>query len=248
MSFFDWVKAPFGQEWMISQRERDVLFMYWPICPETLRPFVPALLELDLYEGEAWIGQIPLRIDNVSFRGVPQIPFLNHYLEVDFFALVKIGNRSALYFFSLDANLMLGLGVMRNLYSMPYHPAEMSLSQMGSWFVMDSQRLARQGGDVATFSARYRPFGLLDSAIEGSLAHFLVERYIFFNVALDGTIYEGRVEHEPWLLCSAELEIEINTIPNAIGLDLSLPHVCYFSPGVDVLVRPIRPYPPVSIK
>src|SRR5207237_398182 len=50
---------------VMRQSWRDLLFLHWPIPPEQLRPLVPPQLELDLYEGTAYVGLIPF-----TMRGV----------------------------------------------------------------------------------------------------------------------------------------------------------------------------------
>ena len=48
---------------VMRQNWRDLLFIHWPINPDALRPLIPAPLELDLFEGTAYIGLIPVYHD-----------------------------------------------------------------------------------------------------------------------------------------------------------------------------------------
>jgi uncharacterized protein YqjF (DUF2071 family) len=41
------------------QRWRDLLFLHWPISAAVLRPLIPAGLEIDTYDGVAYIGLVP---------------------------------------------------------------------------------------------------------------------------------------------------------------------------------------------
>jgi len=42
----------------MAMRWHDLLFMHWPIRPEALRPLIPAMLELDTFDGWAWLGVV----------------------------------------------------------------------------------------------------------------------------------------------------------------------------------------------
>lgn len=35
-----------------------LLFMHWPIDAELLRPLIPSQLEIDIFDGRAWIGAV----------------------------------------------------------------------------------------------------------------------------------------------------------------------------------------------
>ena len=49
-----------GAPWVMRMRWSELLFAHWAVEPEVLRPFIPAGLELELFEGRAWIGLVPL--------------------------------------------------------------------------------------------------------------------------------------------------------------------------------------------
>lgn len=38
-----------------TQRWRELLFMHWAVPPEVMRPLLPAGMELDLWDGQAWV-------------------------------------------------------------------------------------------------------------------------------------------------------------------------------------------------
>ncbi|PYS62338.1 MAG: hypothetical protein DMF74_13585 [Acidobacteria bacterium] len=43
----------------MHQNWGKLLFMHWSIAAELLRPLIPAQLEIDTFEGSAWIGVVP---------------------------------------------------------------------------------------------------------------------------------------------------------------------------------------------
>ena len=54
----------------MRMRWLDLLFAHWPVPVETLRPLIPAGLEVDTFEGRAWLGIVPFRMEDVA----PAVP------------------------------------------------------------------------------------------------------------------------------------------------------------------------------
>lgn len=71
------------RSWLMSMRWHDLLFMHWPVRPDVLRPHIPAGLELDTYEGEAWIGVVPFGMRRVRPRFVPPLPWISAFPELN---------------------------------------------------------------------------------------------------------------------------------------------------------------------
>src|SRR5437899_4813896 len=46
----------------MRQSWRDLTFLHWRSDPSAIRPLVPAELQLDLYDGAAWVGLVPFLI------------------------------------------------------------------------------------------------------------------------------------------------------------------------------------------
>jgi uncharacterized protein YqjF (DUF2071 family) len=181
---------------MITQRWGEVLFLHWPVEPRALQPLVP--LDLDLFDGRAWLGVVAFEMTRNRLFGVP----LPTILEVNVRTYVKGG----VYFLSLDASSTLAVRLARAWYGLPYFRARMSLTRDG-----DSVRYAsRRPG--AEFVARYGPAGPVALARPGTLEHFLVERYALFAVRR-GRTYRTDVQHEPWPLQPAKAEVEVCTLP-----------------------------------
>ena len=48
----------------LSQEWRNLIFMHWEVEPSNLEPYIPENLELDLFEGKAYVGTIPFQMKN----------------------------------------------------------------------------------------------------------------------------------------------------------------------------------------
>src|SRR5690606_40671772 len=60
-----------------------LLFMHWRVPAESLRRLIPPGLDLDLFEGEAWIGVVPFRMSGVRPRFLPGLPGLSAFPELN---------------------------------------------------------------------------------------------------------------------------------------------------------------------
>src|SRR5688572_23607998 len=195
--------------WVMTQTWHDLLFAHWPVDREQLRPLVPAAFELDLFNGGAWIGIVPFHMTNVAPRGVPSLPWISEFPELNVRTYVRVGDRPGVFFFSLDAGSTLAVQTARALLNLPYYSAAMTVVAEAGRVRYDSQR---DGGVDARLSATYRPVGPARQATHGSLEYFLTERYCLYNLHRGGAAYRLEIHHPPWPLQSAEAEFTRNTM------------------------------------
>src|SRR5262245_31237167 len=89
--------------WIMTQSWHDLLFAHWTVDVEMLRRSVPDAFDVDLFDGHAWLGIVPFFMTNVAPRGVPPVPWLSEFAELNVRTYVRVGDRPGIYFSSLDA-------------------------------------------------------------------------------------------------------------------------------------------------
>jgi uncharacterized protein len=220
--------------WLMGQSWESFLFAHWRVDAGELRLLVPEALELQTFDGSAWLGITPFRMASVRLRGTLPFPRLSSFLELNVRTYVTDGGRPGVWFFSLDASSQLAVEVARRLYKLPYFAARMSLQRHGEWFEYES---ARPG---YVFSGRYRPRGAAAAAAPGSLEEFLIERYCLYTLDEQGRVCRAEIHHPPWLLHAADAELELNTMaPRAVHLPDEAP-LTHFAAAQDVVVWPLE--------
>jgi uncharacterized protein YqjF (DUF2071 family) len=208
-----------GQTW------HDLLFAHWRVPHDLLRPHVPGRLELEQHDGSAWIGLTPFRVTGLRLRGVPPLPFLSSFYELNCRTYVRAGDRPGIWFFSLDASSRAAVTAARNVYRLPYRHARIEAGN-GSL-----QSEAEAGG---LFRAYYRGVGVAAPAKPGTLEYFLVERYCLY--AGDGEV-RAEIHHSPWPLQDAAAEVEQRGIaPVALAGE----PIFHYSHRQDVVVWPLE--------
>lgn len=221
-----------SRPWLMTQSWHDLLFAHWQIDPTQLRALVPDAFELDLHQGIAWLGIVPFSMSNVGPRGVPNLPWVSSFPELNVRTYVRVGDRPGVFFFSLDAARLLAVQTARMLLNLPYHLANMSAERCGEEVRYESWRAS---GDVG-FKASYAPIGAPLNPSPGTLAHFLTERYCLYHVDHRGRPYRLDIHHPPWPLQDARANIDINTMAAANGLSIAgPPAVLHFSRRQDIV-------------
>lgn len=213
----------------------DLLFIHWAVRPDVLRPLIPAALELDTFDGWAWIGVVPFRMTGVRPRYTPELSCTSAFPEINVRTYVKTADRSGVWFFSLDATSRLAVRVARTWYGLPYYNALINEERFGEEVNYRSRRVHR-GAAPAEFDASYRPVGVGRQTEAGTLEHWLTERYCLFASNRKGRLGYGDIHHVPWSLQPAEAEIRTNTMTEWLGIVLpATPPLLHFARELNVI-------------
>lgn len=244
--------------WAMTQRWNDLLYAHWPVAEAQIAALLPEGLQVDTFEGSAWLGVVPFWLDRIKLRGMPPIPGIRNFPDLNLRTYVRDEETGTpgVYFFSLDASNLLAVGVACTVFHLPYHWAEMSLEQRSEReFSFYSRR--RFTRTPVLFKARYRGLGPTRKLAEshgGTLEYFLMERYCLFSTNRKGQAVRANLHHVPWPLEEAEAEIESNDLATAIGIRLpDQDPVLHYSRRLAVyiwpteLVRPALAGRPVAV-
>jgi hypothetical protein len=218
-----------GQTWY------DLLFAHWPVAPDSLRAHVPPPLELDVREGLAWIGVTPFVIGGLRIRGIPPLPHVSHFPELNVRTYVTYAGRPGIYFLSLDAARVAAVLAARAAYKLPYFHAEMAAERSGEQRI-DYRSRRKNGNGSVEFAASYWPAGPRLDMHDGSLERWLVERYCLYVVDERGRPMRGDIHHPPWPLQPADAAIARNTMAAPLSFGLDAEPLLHYSARQDTLI------------
>jgi uncharacterized protein len=204
--------------WVQAQTMEDVLFAHWRVESAALARLLPPELALDTFAGEAWLGVVALRVTNLRLRGLPPVPGLSSFAELNVRTYATLDDRPGIWFFSLELGNALVVEAMKRLYRLPAQRTRIDAAP-GRY-------------ELPGFGARYSSAGEPFQAGAGTLEEFLTERFCLYT-ADGGRLYRAEVHHAPWQLQRAEATIERNTIAPVALLD-DEPHLL-FAPSQDLL-------------
>jgi uncharacterized protein len=227
----------------IRQEWRHLLFLHWAVDPEVLKRLLPSGLEVDTFEGRAYVGLVPFTVHGTRPPLLPAVPVLSRFHEVNLRTYVHRGGREpGVWFFSLDATSRTTVIGARAWFRLAYHFARIRMHVEAEAQVRFESSRSWPGPRPAGCSLRYRPSGPVRRAEPGSLEFFLVERYILYARTGDG-LRQGRVAHDPYPLQPGQVDGFEETlsaaarVPRADG-----DRIVHYASGVSV-----RIYAPVDV-
>ena len=114
-----------------------------------LRRLIPPGLQLDLYQGQAWIGVVPFRMSGVRPRYFPRLPGLHAFPELNVRTYVVRNGIPGVWFFSLDAANPVAVRAARRFFHLPYFDADMRATRTADGFDYSSHRTHRGAAPAA---------------------------------------------------------------------------------------------------
>ena len=162
---------------------------------------VPAPLELDTFDGQPWLGVVAFRLSDIHLHGLPPLPGVRGFPEVNLRTYVRLGNRPGVLFLSLHCANPIGIAIGSLCFRLPYHFAP----------VQPEAAPERAPGPATpdfacpAFAATYRPLAEPRLSPPDSLQAWLTERYSYFAPGWRRhTLVRCDVAHAPWLVAPAD--------------------------------------------
>lgn len=212
---------PFPESpWVLQQQWNDLLFLHWEIAAHALRPLIPPELEIDTYDGNAWLAVVPFNMKGVAPRACPKPTSLSDFPEINVRTYVIKDGKPGVWFFSLDVPNRLPVWIARRFFHLPYFLAEMKVETVNEQTNYSSKRTDR------TFVADYSPLEP-HVAEADSFEEWATERYCFYAKNKTGHIYRAEVQHPKWPLMSAQLEIKENSMLDTFPVGAMHPSVLF---------------------
>jgi len=214
-------------KWVSYQSWQKVIFMHWQFDPEIIRPLFPSHrgLELDTFNGRAWMSLVGFNVDNAHVRYLPAVPGLSSITELNLRTYVKFNGQPGIILLHIDTNNRWAARLYR-LLGLPYHHADVQ-NELPHEFKYSKANAGaanirwQAGNKIATKSA---------------LEVWLTERYCSYQ-QVGKNLYCYPVCHFPWQLQEVILqtnEISYNS-PGGISLAGNTMALAHYSEGVEAL-------------
>ncbi|MBV8905399.1 MAG: DUF2071 domain-containing protein [Acidobacteriia bacterium] len=218
------------------QRWRRLTFLHWRYAAEAIRPLIPRGLELDTFDGAAWVALTPFLVTGLRPPGAPALPWISQFPETNVRTYVRgPDGEGGVWFFTLEADRLASVAGARLLYRLPYRWADM--------------RVLRKGRIVEYESARKWPFGEGGTSIAihagepitaNEFENFLTARFRLYTMWGERVAF-AQIEHAPWPLHTARILrlrqnlIERSGVPAATGAP-----IVHYSPDLQVRIGRIQ--------
>lgn len=212
---------------LLSQIWQNLVFIHWEVSFEQIRTAVPEPLEIDTYDGKAWIAIVPFDMKKVTLKGGPSVAGLSDFPEINVRTYVQYAGKPGIWFFSLDIPSKFAVWAARTFFHLPYRYGKVRVTERNDGIHY------QHNVDKAGFTAHYKPVQLI-SKNASSFETWATERYCLYCKSKRGHLYRTEVQHQAWPLQQAEIDIQKNTLLENWDLGSSHPSIL-FSKHLDVL-------------
>jgi uncharacterized protein YqjF (DUF2071 family) len=222
--------------WIMTQRWQHLLYQHYRVDEAELRALLPDELEIDTFDGSAWVSLIPLLMNHVHLRDVIPVPTTNRFPEMNLRTYVHRKGVQGVWFLSIDACSWFSVQIARRAFHIPYFDADMTFTPTADGYHFTSRR---SGPTEVRYEAEYRPTGTPGLPPADSVHAFLAERYCMYSTSASGKLLRGDISHSPWHIQGAEVSATTDNVLTAIGLHPLADPVVAYSPGTQSVAWPM---------
>jgi uncharacterized protein YqjF (DUF2071 family) len=213
-----------NSSWKYYQEWNNALFLHWEVEPDLLHSFLPAELELDLIEDNAWVSLVIFDMERIRPRNLPAVSLISDFHEINLRTYVKHRNKTGVYFLSIEAGKRLSSSLAKAISELPYRYSQM-MRERGYTLSHNAQR-----GDI--IEVRYNVGEVVQ--IKTSVDTWLTERYALFQDGKRG-LNAFDIHHVEWPIHEVKLQQLKCDYPMHNDLLQGEPNLVHYSPGVQVL-------------
>jgi uncharacterized protein YqjF (DUF2071 family) len=191
------------------------VFIHFAIDPKVLAPHVP--FELDIRDGRAFVSLVAFTQNHLRptiggrLAAALSTPLARHEF-MNLRTYVRVNGQPAIYFMSEWIPNRLAVLIGPRLYGLPYQWGTLRYRHETPAL---SGGVTAPAGEIA-YAAKIEPGTLFAPTTEGTLDHFLLERYAAFTHR-DGVSRRFDVDHEPWLQTSIGVTLIDYSLLDTVG-------------------------------
>lgn len=212
------------ENWTYYQEWNNALFLHWKIPVEIIRKLVPEKLNIDTFDGFAYVSLVAFTMQKIRPKNLPAIKFISDFDEINLRTYIDNDNKKGVYFLNIEAEKYLSTFIAKKLSGLPYEKSNI-------------QRTNKTYKSINITKDYYLDleFEIKNKLTEKTnLDNWLTERYCLY-LDKEEKIYRYEIHHKEWEL--KEVELNRLNLKYKIG-ELNLtnkPDYTHYSEGVKVI-------------
>ncbi|QKX06794.1 DUF2071 domain-containing protein [Aquimarina sp. TRL1] len=213
-----------AESWKFYQEWNEVVFLHYPVTLTELKKHVPKELEIDLFDGTPWVSIVAFTMEKIRPKNVPAFSPISDFDEINIRTYVRSGNKTGVYFLSIEAGKKLSCAIARRISELPYRFSK--IERTDQKYQAQNPKFNDLLNIEFTIGKKLRKKTRLDI--------WLTERYALFQDS-EQAINEFDIHHLEW--CIHELTLEKLEIkyPRFEKLINNTPAKIHYSKGVKVI-------------
>jgi hypothetical protein len=221
------------------QRWETLTFLHWRYEPKLITRLLPAELlqrglQLDTFDGSAWISLTPFRLTRLRPPFLPALPWLSRFPETNVRTYVRgPDGKPGIWFFTLEAARLAAVIGALATYRLPYRWSRMRVSEIEIRIIYRSRRFGGSGSTNVTVQPG-------EFFAPTPLDNFLTARYRLLTRAGQRLGFAD-IDHAPWPLqrgCVLRLDEDL-IVNSGVPAPYGEP-VVHFSRVLDVRIGRLR--------
>ena len=171
---------------VMLQGWKDLSYVHFPYDPQVVQRRLPRGLEVDTYEGLAWVGLVAFHMEDIRLPRTPAVPYFGTFPETNVRTYVRgPSGRPGVWFDSLDITRLIPVLTAMSTYRLPYRWSRMSIEHQDETVTYRAQR-RWPGPRAVTSTIAVKPEA---SITANDLEHFLTARWGLYSTfgRLSGT-------------------------------------------------------------
>ena len=216
--------------WRYYQEWNDVLFLHWPVEADLVKALIPTSLELETFDGKAWISVVAFTMQKIRPRFLPFFKPVSDFHEINVRTYVTRDGKPGVYFLNIEGQKALSVFLSRTISGLPYEQASMTRNikeKLHSYLSFNRRKNFKMNAVYSLPERDYR---------KTPLDNFLAERYCLY-VEHKGSLVRYNTHHLEWQLQHVAIqELDLRYKIGSLVIDNHTPpRLAHYSPGVQVV-------------
>lgn len=211
-------------KWAYYQEWNKVLFLHWKVPFDLVRKLVPQKLNIDTFDGYAYVSSVAFTMQKIRPRNLPALKFISDFGEINIRTYIDNDNKKGVYFLNIEAEKQLSVFMAKALSGLPYEKSNIqqanknykSTNTQKGFFLDTEFEIKEQLTEKTT----------LDS--------WLTERYCLYLDKRE-TICRYDIHHKEWEIKNVDIKrLKLNYKIGDMRLT-NKPDITHYSDGVKVI-------------
>lgn len=213
-----------SEKWKFYQEWNDAVFLHWQVELEDLQKFVPKELEIDLFEGKPWVSLVAFTMQKIRPKNLPSFKPISDFDEINIRTYVKSGNKTGVYFLSIEGGKLVSCKIARSISKLPYRYSK--INRKTNEYRSENPEFKDKVALAFDVGKKVKEKFRLDE--------WLTERYALFQDTVN-SINQFEIHHLEWPVKELKIKkLELN-YPRFSKLINRKPDKIQYSKGVQVI-------------